>query len=436
MPDGINYTGDLPGYVLHRLFDHLTDKSYWNVDDRNNVNLLRIITRGSNSKFQLTIGVKNYRPIALTSHLIKVFEKVLSKSIVAFMETNNLFNPGQHGFRHGRSCLSQLITHYDHILDLLEQGHNVDVVYIDFAKAFDKVDFMVTMHKLISLGISGKVGKWIYSFLTHRTQQVIVNKSFSKPIEVKSGVPQGSVPGPLIFLILIGDINKDVNEAILSSFADDTRIGRQIGSQNDSELLQKDLCAVYNWTLDNNMELNASKFECSRYGPNSDLQQFPYKSNTGCTIEERDHLKDLGVTMCRDGTFKKHIQTTVKTAQNQCSWILRTFMTREVIPMLTLWKSLVQCKLDYCSQLWSPARKGDIHAIEMVQNSFLRKLPAIRHTRQVTRAPRLSLSRNTIMNFQTGKRYQTIRHCWFLHTPYKRIGYVIIPKPHFQGVNV
>ena len=322
---------------------------------------------------------KNYRPIALTSHLIKVFEKVLSKSIVAFMETNNLFNPGQHGFRHGRSCLSQLITHYDHILDLLEQGHNVDVVYIDFAKAFDKVDFMVTMHKLISLGISGKVGKWIYSFLTHRTQQVIVNKSFSKPIEVKSGVPQGSVLGPLIFLILIGDINKDVNEAFLSSFADDTRIGRQIGSQNDSELLQKDLCAVYNWTRDNNMELNASKFECLRYGPNSDLQQFPYKSNTGCTIEERDDLKDLGVTMCRDGTFKKHIQATVKTAQNQCSWILRTFMTREVIPMLTLWKSLVQCKLDYCSQLWSPARKGDIRTIEMVQNSFLRKLPAIRH---------------------------------------------------------
>ena len=155
---------------------------------------------------------KNYRPIALTSHLIKVFEKVLSKSIVAFMEINNLFNPGQHGFRYGRSCLSQLITHYDHILDLLEQGHNVDVVYIDFAKAFDKVDFMVTMHKLISLGISGKVGRWIYSFLTHRTQQVMVNKSFSKPIEVKSGVPQGSVLSPLIFLILIGDIDKDVND--------------------------------------------------------------------------------------------------------------------------------------------------------------------------------------------------------------------------------
>ena len=87
----------------------------------------------------------------------------------------------------------------------------------------------------------------------------------------------------------------------------------------------------------------------------------------------------MGVTMCRDGTFKKHIQTTVKTAQNQCSWILRTFMTREVIPMITLWKSLVQCKLDYCSRLWSPARKGDIQATATVPNSFLRKLPAIKH---------------------------------------------------------
>ena len=230
---------------------------------------------------------KNYRPIALVSHLIKVFENALSKSIVAFMEINNLLKPGQHGFRYGRSGLSQLITHCDHILDLLEQGHNVDVVYIDFAKAFDKVDVMVTMHTLISLGISGKVGRWIYSFLTHRTQQLMVNKSFSKHIEVKSVVPQGSVLGPLIFLILIGDIDKDVNEAFLSSFADDTRIGRQIGSQNDSELLQKDLRDVYNWTLENNMELNASKFECLRYGTNSDLQQCPYKSNTGCTIAER-----------------------------------------------------------------------------------------------------------------------------------------------------
>ena len=101
----------------------------------------------------------NYRPVALTSHLIKVFEKVLRKYIVAYMEENRLFNSGQHGFRLGRSCLSQLIAHFDHITRLLESGQNVDVVYLDFAKAFDKVDFLVTIRKLHSIGISGKLGQ-------------------------------------------------------------------------------------------------------------------------------------------------------------------------------------------------------------------------------------------------------------------------------------
>ena len=97
----------------------------------------------------------NYRPVALTSHLIKLFEKIVRKQMVAYMEENELFNPRQHGFRQGRSCLSQLIAHFDHITQLLETGQNVDVVYLDFAKAFDKVNFLVIMRKLHSISISG-----------------------------------------------------------------------------------------------------------------------------------------------------------------------------------------------------------------------------------------------------------------------------------------
>ena len=322
---------------------------------------------------------KNYRPIALTSHLIKIFEKVLRSKIVQYMELHKLFNPNQHGFRFGRSCLSQLIAHYDTILSLLEQDVNVDVIYIDFAKAFDKVDFMVTLQKLKSLGITGKIGKWIHSFLTNRQQTVLVNEGVSKPVPVESGVPQGSVLGPLLFLILIGDIDQNVAHAFLSSFADDTRIGSKITTVDDVSRLQADLNTVYEWTSENNMQLNGDKFECMRYGRNNDIKETSnYKSNTDTIIQQKEHVKDLGVTMSNDGSFRQHIETTVLTAKKQCAWILRTFKSRDAAPLLTLWKSLVLCKLDYCSQLWSPTRKGEIQLLEMVQRSYIRNIASVR----------------------------------------------------------
>ena len=175
----------------------------------------------------------NYRPVALTSHIIKLFEKIVRKYIVAYMEENDLFNPTQHGFRAGRSCLSQLIAHFDYISQQLEKGHNVDVVYLDFAKAFDKVDFLITMEKLKKLGIAGKIGRWIHAFLTNRTQSVILEGKRSDPVSVKSGVPQGSVLGPLLFLVLIGDIDQGVVSAFVSSFAEETLTVSQIWSSID-----------------------------------------------------------------------------------------------------------------------------------------------------------------------------------------------------------
>jgi len=106
-----------------------------------------------------TALAKNYRPVALTSHLVKIFEKVVRKHIVNHLDASNAFNPSQHGFRSGRSCLSQHLNHYEKILAQLEKGLNVDVVYLDFVKAFDKLDFNITLSKLKALGISGKIGQ-------------------------------------------------------------------------------------------------------------------------------------------------------------------------------------------------------------------------------------------------------------------------------------
>ena len=318
----------------------------------------------------------NYRPIALTSHLIKIFEKVMRNKIVSFFQDHDLFNDSQHGFTLGRSCLSQLLAFHDKILSVLEQGLNVDTVYLDFAKAFDKVDHRIVLKKLSILGIRGKVLAWIESFLLSRTQSVVVNGVVSPGAPVISGVPQGSVIGPLLFLVLISDIDADIALSFLSSFADDTRLSRAVAGVTDASALQTDMEAVYQWARDNNMTFNDLKFEMLRFGPDTTLKICTnYTSPYGAIINSKDHVKDLGVTVSADGTFKEHMNKICQSAKNMCAWILRTFKSRSPDLMLTTWKSLVLPILDYCSQLWCPQKKGDIQQIEEIQKSFTRKIP-------------------------------------------------------------
>ena len=324
---------------------------------------------------------KNYQPVALTSLLIKVFEKVIRRRLVSFMDEHELFNQSQHGFRSGRSCLSQLLAHFDHITRQLEEGNPVDVIYLDFSKAFDKVDIGLILRKLKSMGIGGKLGRWLHGFLLGRMQSVMVNGKRSSPIPVKSGVPQGSVLGPLLFLILIGDIDKEVSSSFVSSFADDTRVGHSVSTDQDTKQLQMDLEAVYRWALLNNMEFNSDKFEHLHYDPKptSSGPNPEYKSNTGSVIETKESVRDLGIIMNSNASFTEHISQRVDRLKSKIGWILRTFKTRDPIPMLTLWKSLVLCDHDYCSQLWSPDRVGDIQSLELLQRSFTRKIKGVHH---------------------------------------------------------
>ena len=310
--------------------------------------------------------------MALTSHLIKLFEKILKKHIVAYMEEHNLVNPGQHGCRQGRSCLSQLIAHYDHITILLESGQYLDVIYIDFPNAFDNVDYLVKMKKLKGTVISGKLGRWLHAFLTNHKQAVVVNGTNSIPADIKSGVLQESVLGPLLFLVLIGDIDREVATLFVSSFADDTRAANGVSTNADVCDLQVDLDAIYHWADENNMEFNNTKFEFPRYGCNNDLKACTsYKAKSGECITEVDHVKDLGVTLSSNVKFKKHINNVLSTAHQLCAWVLRTFNTIKTLPIMTLWKTLIGSRLDYCCPLWSPSTKGDIQTLEQLQRQYI-----------------------------------------------------------------
>ena len=317
---------------------------------------------------------KNYRPVSLTSHIIKLVERVIAKRIVQHLEAENLYNDGQHGFRRGRSCLTQLVQHYQSILELLSQDRDVDVMYLDFSKAFDKVDHNILLTKLRTIGISDQLCVWISSFLKERKQFVAVEGAVSSESSVISGVPQGTVLGPLLFLIFIADISDGLLSSTATSFADDTRVLRPVSNVQDCGALQGDLARVYDWAVANNMCFNGDKFELLRYTVNGEPIPFQYLTSEGTAIEAKSEVMDLGVIMSSSANFKAQVDQIIKKAKERLSWIFRVFLTRDPKPMLTLYRALVLPILEYCSQLWHPVQLGISRSLEAVQRSFTSRL--------------------------------------------------------------
>ena len=321
---------------------------------------------------------KNYRPVALTSHVTKVFERVVRRVLVHHLEQNGLLPDGQHGFRAGRSCLTQLLTFWDNLLEKMEQGKGVDVIYTDYAKAFDKCEIGVLLHRLRDCGITGKVGCWLAAFLDPKVRQqaVGVDGQLSALRAVISGVPQGTVLGPVLFLVHIALMGGNISDGSdISSFADDTRLQRGIEEEEDCVNLQLDLETVYTWAEQVNMKFNQDKFEVLRFwADRSAAPDILYMAPDGSPIEEKDSTRDLGVQIDTDLTFGSQVDRAVAAGSRMAGWAIRSFRHRGREVMVTLMRCLVQPRLDYCSQLWSPADQGSINRLEAVQRSFINRV--------------------------------------------------------------
>ena len=211
----------------------------------------------------------NYRPVSLTCVVGKVMESLIRDKIVEHLERHKLIRPSQHGFLKGKSTTTNLLVYMETLTRLMDQGHAVDVLYLDFAKAFDKVPHQRLLAKCKGLGLDGRVLEWIRVWLEDRQQRVVLNGEASEWADVLSGVPQGSVLGPTLFLIFINDIDDavEVTNSILLKFADDTKVGMVVESEEQRQELQATINRLVGWSEEWQMLFNSDKCHILHLGP-------------------------------------------------------------------------------------------------------------------------------------------------------------------------
>ena len=238
----------------------------------------------------------NYRPVSLTSIPCKIMESLIKASMSSLLEENKTITDRQHGFMKNRSCLTNLLECFENWTQALDEGFEVDVVYLDYRKAFDSVPILRLIEKLKTYGLKGKVLQWIKSFLTSRTMKVLLKGSFSELMEVLSGVPQGSVLGPLLFILFVNDLPDWIVSSMIM-FADDTKLWRTIKNAEDSKILQSDLDALMNWSTKYLLKFNPQKCKLMHIGQTCSAHtEYHLEEETGkYKIQETTEERDLGV---------------------------------------------------------------------------------------------------------------------------------------------
>lgn len=326
----------------------------------------------------------NYRPVSLTSIICKIFESLIRDKLLVFLESNSLLSKYQHGFRSGHSCLTQLLEIMEDFTDFYDQHVSFDCIYLDFSKAFDRVPHERLLTKVYNMGIRGDLFTWLRGFLSNRIQRVCVNGTFSAWGDVTSGIPQGSVLGPILFSIFINDLPDNIVSNVMI-FADDTKI---YNSDSNSNILQEDLNRLFAWSTDWLLPFNIDKCKVLHYGRNNNGINFTLD---GSVVSDDVVIKDLGVQFQSNFKFDAHISKITSTANSRLGLIRHTFHRIEREGFLVLYKALVRPILEYCNQIWSPYLRKHHLAIEKIQRRATKLLHGMENKSYTERLKSLDL---------------------------------------------
>ena len=315
----------------------------------------------------------NYRPISLLCLVSKLLEKHIHSFLSDFCISHHLISPHQYGFLPRRSTASALLYSTHSILSLLESHLSVCGVFLDLKKAFDSVPHLPLLDLLASLNLPPHLLNWLHSYLINRTQRVVIKGSTSPPCPVSSGVPQGSILGPLLFIIYINGLT-DLPLSPSTQFvlyADDIFLFSPINSPSDMQNLQSDLDAISHWLSSHHLHLNSSKSKFMFFSrkPVSHFDHFPTLSISHSPLDSVSSFRYLGVLLTPSSPG---LTTSLLSAQKLANYLDSSSVTSTLTPPLlhsssSIIISLVRPHLEYCSLIWDPSSPTLIRSLESVQ---------------------------------------------------------------------
>ncbi len=342
----------------------------------------------------------NYRPISLTSVCVKSLERIITKFVYEYANSHLLFNNDQYGFRPGRSPEDQLILAYNDITLWIDQGYIVDVILFDFCKAFDVVQHDILITKLHCLGIRGNLLDWIRDFLSGRTMRVIVNHQTSSSRHVLSGVPQGSVLGPLLFLFYVNFLNSNIVSPT-KLFADDLKLYTKLKSDDHTGLVnclnvcQNDINTLSAVSKSWGLSMNTSKCVVLRFHRTpinwEELGHSGEYSLNNQPIPIKESAPDLGILIHSSLKFHQHISNIVHKAGGLSHSILKSTLNRDTSFMLPLYIAHIRPLLEYSSSLWNQGYLGDLRLLESVQRRWTKSISGLENLTYPDRLKSLNL---------------------------------------------